>query len=115
MKKIKLNNDFGINRKLAANKEVPNDQIITSRAISHAMNLGYKEGLPSDKRRIWAKLEEKMLDAVEEEAKFFEVNDYEYLLLKGAYDKAVVPTAETKAFTIVEMAVMDAEEAKKSK
>lgn len=115
MKRIKLNNDFGINRKLPENKEAPSDQVITTRAISRAMSLGYKEGLPSDKRRIWSKLEDKMIDAADAGEKFFDINDYEYLLLKGAYDKAIVPTNETKSFTVVEMAVLDADEVKETK
>ncbi len=104
-KTIQVNIDFGIDR--AKDKDAQSDQSIFRNYLGYAINLGYKEGLQSDKRRIWDKIQDKLDVVVEKNEESITLNSYEYLFIKTAFEKAVVPATETKNFTKVEDAVLN--------
>lgn len=110
-KKIVLNLDFGIDRE--KQKDAASNQTIARNYLTYAINLGYKEGLASDKRRIWDKIQDRMETAIEKNEDYFTVNSYEMVFLRAAFEKALVPATETKNFTVVENAVFNAEDIEK--
>lgn len=106
MRIINLKNDFGVDRE--KNKDWVADEQITANYINFAVTLAYKEGLNSDKRRMFKSIQDRLEKAVERGDSEFEVNEYEYMFIKGAFEKALVPTNETKMFTVTEAAVFEA-------
>jgi len=110
-KKINLNLDFGIDRTPKEGEDaskIPTNQKVTSNYLAYAVRLANPQGLPSDKRRIWANLEDRLEKAVEGGEDGFTVNQYEYQFIKEAFDKATVPANEAGVFTEVETAVLNA-------
>ncbi len=82
MKQINLSNDFGIVRDSETPDDTLSDAMISLRCLVGAVNLGYKEGLPAEKRRIWASIESRIKTAAEKEESALEVNDYELVFLR---------------------------------
>lgn len=111
-KKINLNLDFGIDRE--KQKDAATNQAVARNYLTYAINIGYKEGLPSDKRRIWDNIARRLDSAVDKNEESVVVNQYEYMFMKGAFEKAVVPAQEAKNFTTVETAFLNAEDVAKA-
>lgn len=103
-KRINLLVDFKVDRE--KDKTAPLDLEIFRNYIGYAVNLGYKEGLTSDKRRLWDRIADKFDKAVEVKGEFVDLNAYEYPFIKTAFEKAVIP-AQDRMFFIVEKAVID--------
>jgi hypothetical protein len=99
-RKILLDIDFGMDRK--KNPETVSNQQISVNLIHQAVQNGYKEGLNSDKRRIWNRVLAALQQAVKANKKDITFNEYEFSFLKEAFGKAVVPAGEIKLFCLVE-------------
>lgn len=106
MKVMSLVNDYGIDRE--KDKEAPSDQAITVNVINRAIQWAFPQGIASDKRRIIVKLLGDLEKAMTDNKETVSFNEYEYTLLKDAFEKATVPIEHTKVFTIVETALLDA-------
>lgn len=102
--KINLSNDFGVDRE--KDKQTPPDEEITISLINQAIRLAFPN-LQGDKRRLYASLETRLVKAVEDKATEVEVNEYELRFIKEAFEKAPVPTQNSKAFTTVENVILD--------
>lgn len=108
-KKVALNLNFGYDRE--KNKDVPPDYEVTANYIGYGVSMGHKEGLTSDKRRLWNRIRQLLDEAVAKKEEFVVLNTYEMAFLKMAFEKAQVPASETKNFTIVEEAILNAVDA----
>lgn len=101
---IKLNNDFGVDR--IANPTAPSNKGMTCNWIQTVIAYGYKNGLPADKRRIFATILKKIDVAEHDEfAGFLDLNPVEYAFVQNACALAVVSPQETKAITVIEDAI----------
>lgn len=103
---ISLKNDFKVDRE--KDKETPGDIQLTANWIHFVVQKGYPGGLSSDKRRIFAKIAEKIEVCVEKAQPYLEVNQFEQLFLKQAFETAVIDPKFTHPVTVVEEAVMGA-------
>lgn len=111
-KSIKLDVDFGVDR--IKDTKAPSNARIMLQYIGYTVGLGYKEGLSSDKRRMWDAILRRIEDAVEKGLDSFTLNQYEYVFIKQAYEKAVAPANEVKWVTASETAVLNAEDVQKA-
>lgn len=100
---IKLENDFKVNRE--ANPTAPTNKELSLNWIETAIAYGYKNGLPSDKRRIFSGIVGKIDATKKSSADYLEVNDYELIFIKNALALVVCSPQETIAITTVEDAV----------
>lgn len=108
-KTIKLNSIEFTDRKDPANKDVPSNQNLFMSYVGYVVNQAYGEqGLNGDKRRLYNRILEKMDKTVESNAKLLELNSYEYLFLKDAFEKATIEPKNTMMVTKVENALLSA-------
>jgi hypothetical protein len=103
---IKLNNDFKVDR--TKEKDAPSEIELTLGWLKYAVQTGFKQGLQSDKRRLFFTISEKMDKCIEDKTETLELNEIEYVFMCEAVNKAVVDANQTIPFTIAEKALLEA-------
>lgn len=105
---INLAVDYKVDRSLPENADTPSDVENTAMWIVQVVNVGYKDGLNNDKRRIWTAIQEQLNINVKANDPLLKVNEYELLFLRQAFEKALIPPNISNAVTKVEDAILNA-------
>jgi len=107
-KKMNLNIDFGYDRSNDKEGRIPSNQQITVNYLVFGVKLGYKDGLPADKRRMMDSVMTRLEAAVKANEETFPLNSYEHLFFVQAFEKAVCPVDEVRSFSLVEKSLLEA-------
>ena len=101
-----MNRIFNININYEFNREenpaIPSNQKVTTNYISHVIGLANDKGLADDKRRMFARIMDKLDKVVEAGTDTVELNDYEMVFIKDAFSKAMIPVKEVPIITLIE-------------
>lgn len=97
-----------VDRSKPENKEAPADATLFTNYVGYVVNKAFEGGMNGDKRRLYNRLLEKFDKAIDEKSETVVVNNYEYLFLKDAFEKAVVEPANTMMVTKVENGILNA-------
>lgn len=102
---VNINKDFKLDRE-GVHKTWPSNQEIFRNIVSMAVNLSHKDGLNSDKRRLYDKIMNKMDESIDSKKDDVDFNATEIVFLEESFNKAVVPVSEVKMFSIVEEEIL---------
>lgn len=105
MKYISLKNDFGVDRE--NNKDVPSDQELSASWLRTGVISGYPI-LPSDKRRIFIGISNKLSKALKDNKDYVEVTPVEYSFMKEGFERGQTKPELAEYVTVAETALFDA-------
>lgn len=89
-------------------QERRSNQETTAGTIYYAIQQHFKGGIAPEKRRIFFRAKTAIDKAVKAKEDFVLLNEYEYLIIKEAFDMAVIPVEQTKYYSLGEEAVLNA-------
>lgn len=106
MKYVNLNQPFKVD--IEKNPTTPPDRELTLDWIANALGYGYKNGLPSDARRIFVNILEKIENTKKMATDYFEMNAVEEVFILKAFSQLVCSPNEAKWINLAEDAIKGA-------